>query len=99
MSGFQYDVRAKTMTSTGATGIGQPRARIKAVYFVPGASAGSVSFKDGGSTGTELLKLDTPSNTTGTGCMYGLIPGDGVRFEADPYLTLTNVTSVTFFYG
>lgn len=99
MSGFQFDVKAKTMTSTGATGIGQPRARIKAVYFVPGASAGSVSFKDGGSGGTDLLNFATPANTTGTGCMYALVPGDGVRFEADPYLTLTNVTSVTFFYG
>lgn len=97
--GFQYDVKAKTQTSTGATGIGTPRARIKAVYYLPGASAGSVSFKDGGSSGTELLKFDTPANTTGTGAMYVLIPFDGVRFEADPYLTLTNVTSVTFFYG
>lgn len=99
MSGFQYDVKAKTMTSTGATGVGQPRARIKAVYFVPGNATGSVSFKDGGSGGTELLNFATPANTTGTGCMYALVPGDGVRFEADPYLTLTNVTSVTFFYG
>lgn len=97
--GFQYDVKAKTMTSTGATQIGLPRARIKAVYYVPGASAGSVSFKDGGSGGAELLNLATPANTSGTGSMYVLIPFDGVRFEADPYLTLTNVTSVTFFYG
>lgn len=96
---FQFDVKAKTMTSTGATGIGLPRARIKGVYFLPGASAGSISFKDGGSGGTELLNLATPANTSGTGAMYVLIPNDGVRFEADPYLTLTNVTSVTFFYG
>ncbi len=96
--GFQYDVKAKTMTSTGATGIGLPRARIKAVYALLGASAGSVSFKDGGSGGTELLKFDTPVSSA-TGNMYVLIPNDGVRFEADPYLTLTNVTSVTFFYG
>ena len=97
--GFQFDVKAKTMTSTGATGIGLPRARIKAIYYVPGATAGSVSFKDGGSGGSELINLATPANTTGTGSMYVLIPFDGVRFEADPYLTLTNVTSVTFFYG
>lgn len=97
--GFQYDVRAKNMTATGASGIGTPRARIKGVYYVPGGTAGSVSFKDGGSGGTELLKLDTPANTSGTGAMYVLIPQDGVLFEADPYLTLTNVTSVTFFYG
>ncbi len=97
--GFQYDVKAKTMTSTAATGIGTPRARIKAIYYVPGGTVGSVSFKDGGASGTELINLATPASTTGTGAMYVLIPFDGVRFEADPYLTLTNVTSVTFFYG
>lgn len=96
--GFQYDVKAKTVTSTGASGIGTPRARIKAVYALLGASAGSVSFKDGGSGSTELLKFDTPTSSA-TGYMYVLIPNDGVRFEADPYITLTNVTSVTFFYG
>lgn len=97
--GFQFDVKAKTMTSTGASGIGTPRARIKAIYYVPNGTAGSISFKDGGTGGTELINLATPANTLGTGAMYVLIPGDGVRFEADPYLTLTNVTSVTFFYG
>ena len=97
--GFQYDVKSKNMTATGASGIGTPRARVKSVYIVNGTLAGSVSFKDGGTGGTELIKIDTPANTTGTGSMMILIPSDGVRFEADPYLTLTNVTSVTFFYG
>lgn len=96
--GFQYDVKAKTVTATGASGIGTPRARIKAVYALLGASAGSVSFKDGGALGTEQIKFDTPTSSA-TGYLYVLIPNDGVRFEADPYLTLTNVTSVTFFYG
>jgi hypothetical protein len=96
--GFQYDVKAKTQTSTGATNIGTPRARIKAVYALLGSSTGSVSFKDGGSSGAELLKFDTPANTV-TSFLYALLPSDGVRFEADPYLTLTNVTSVTFIYG
>jgi hypothetical protein len=96
--GFQYDVKAKTMTATGATGIGLPRARIKGVYALLSATAGSVSFTDGGAGGTELLKFDTPVSAA-TGYLYVLIPNDGVRFEADPYLTLTNVSSVTFFYG
>jgi len=96
---FQFDVKSKTMTSTGASGIGTPRARIKAISYFPGGSAGFISFKDGGSCATELINLATPANTSGTGSMSVLIPGDGVRFEADPYLTLTNVTSVTFFYG
>jgi len=96
---MQYDVKAKNMTSTGASGIGVPRARVKSIYIVNGTSTGSVTFKDGGSGGTELIKIDTPANTTGTGSMMILIPGDGVVFLADPYLALTAVTSVTFFYG
>ena len=95
---FQFDVRSKTMTTTGATGIGQPRARIKAIYYVAG-TAGSISFKDGGSGGEEKILLATPASTAGNGSTYVLIPGDGVVFKGDPYLTTTGPTSVTFFYG
>jgi hypothetical protein len=95
---FQFDVRSKTMTTTGATGIGQPRARIKSIYYVAG-TAGSISFKDGGSGGEEKILLATPASTAGNGSTYVLIPGDGVVFKDDPYLTITGPTSVTFFYG
>lgn len=95
---FQYDVRAKTMTSTDATGVGQPRARIKAIYYVAG-TAGSISFKDGGASGEEKILLATPASTAGNGSTYVLIPGDGVVFKDDPYLTISGPTSVTFFYG
>jgi hypothetical protein len=95
---FQFDVRSKTMVATGATGIGQPRARIKSIYYVAG-TAGSISFKDGGSGGEEKILLATPASTAGNGSTYVLIPGDGVVFKDDPYLTITGPTSVTFFYG
>lgn len=95
---FQFDVRSKTMTTTGATGIGQPRARIKAIYYVAG-TAGSISFKDGGSGGEEKILLATPASTAGNGTTYLVIPGDGVVFKDDPYLTITGPTSVTFFFG
>ena len=95
---FQYDVRSKTMTSTEATGVGQPRARIKAIYYVAG-TAGSISFKDGGASGEEKILLATPASTAGNGSTYVLIPGDGVVFKDDPYLTISGPTSVTFFYG
>jgi hypothetical protein len=96
--GFQFDVKAKTMTNTGATGIGLPRARIKSVYFVAG-TAGYISFTDGGSSGTELLRIATPASTAGNGSTSVLIPGDGIVFLGDPYLTISGPTSVTFFYG
>lgn len=95
---FQFDVRSKTMTTTGATGIGLPRARIKSIYYVAG-TAGTISFKDGGSGGEEKILLATPASTAGNGSTYVLIPGDGVVFNNDPYITITGPSSVTFFYG
>ena len=92
----QTDVKAKNVTATGAAGLGG-RTRVKGVYIVPGASAGSVSFKDGSASGTELIKLDTVASATAA--LPILFPENGVLFQGDPYLTLTNVTSVTFFYG
>lgn len=91
------DVKAKTMTATGAADVGGGRTRVKGIYYVAAASAGSISFKDGGASGTELISVATPALATATG--YMLLPSDGVLFQADPYLTITNVTSVTFFYG
>jgi hypothetical protein len=95
---FQFDVKAKTMTETGATGIGIPRARIKAIYYVAG-TAGSISFKDGGAGGEERILLATPASTAGNGSTSIMIPGDGVVFRGDPYLTIDGPSSVTFFYG
>jgi hypothetical protein len=95
---FQFDVKAKTMTETGATGIGIPRARIKAIYYVAG-TAGSISFKDGGAGGEEKILLATPASTAGNGSTSIMIPGDGVVFRGDPYITITGPSSVTFFYG
>lgn len=94
---MQTDVKSKTMTASGASGVGGARTRVKGVYFVAAATAGSISFKDGGAGGTEKLLLATPASATATGFLR--LPGQGVLFEADPYVTLTNVTSLTFFYG
>lgn len=94
---MQTDIKAKNMTATGASGVGGTR--IKGIYFVNGANAGSVSIKDGGSGGTERIKIDAPANTAGTGTTYLPLPDQGVLFRADPYLTITEITSVTFFYG
>lgn len=94
---MQTDIKAKNMTASGVAGIGATR--VKGIYFVNGATAGSVSFKDGGSGGVERIKIDAPANTTGNGTTYLPLPGEGVLFRADPYVTITTVTSVTFFYG
>ena len=93
--GMQTDVKAKNAVGTGALSLGS--CRIKGIYWVCGAAAGSISLKNGGSGATEYIKLDTAAGATLTG--YLLLPGEGVLFQSDPYLTLTNATSVTIFYG
>jgi hypothetical protein len=62
------------------------------------AGAGSVVFKDGGSGGT------TRYDNKHVGFFYltnvhVLIPGQGVLFETDVYADVTDIGSVTIFYG
>lgn len=91
---MQTDVKAKNLTSTAAASVGP--CRIKGVYYACPAGGGSISFKNGGSGGTELIKIDAPAAASSQNV---IIPGEGVLFSDDPYVTITTVASVTFFYG
>ena len=55
-------------------------------------------LKDGGSSGTTLLEVDIPSNSN-PNSFYTLIPGEGIKFSTNVYAALTNVASVTVYYG
>ena len=94
----QTDIKAKYASSTGALSIGGTTQgiRIKGIWVVTPVGAGSVVITDGGSSGPQLIKLDTAAAITND---YLLLPGEGVRFAGDPYVTLSSVTSVTIFYG
>jgi len=99
---MQTDVLASVpLTGTGQftnqtpTALG--RTRIKAVYMVPTASAGSVIFKDGGSGGTVVMTLNTVASATQP--TYVLFPGEGVLFSTNVYGDVTSIGSVTIFYG
>lgn len=86
------DVFAKKVTATGAMGVGS--ARIKSLHYLPVAS-GKIEVRDGGASGTLRLDVDVSATSAGTFDLGGC----GIRFSGDPYVTLTNVTSVTFTYG
>ena len=73
------------------------RVRIKAVYIVPAASAGSVIFKDGGASGTTRMTLNTVGSVTEP--TYLLLPGEGVLFSTSVYVDVTSIGSVMVFYG
>ena len=90
---MQTDVKAVQVTSTN-TAYGAPT-RVKGVT-ISFASAGTVVLKDGGASGTTRLTLNTPAAAE---MFNALLPAEGIRFYTDVYVDVTNVASVTVFYG
>jgi len=91
---MQTDVLSATATADGTMVAGP--ARIKGILLTTTSSAGSVVLKDGGASGTTLLTLNTPAVAE---MFNALLPGEGVRFKTSVYVDVTNVSSVTVFYG
>jgi hypothetical protein len=73
------------------------RARIKSIYIVPAAGAGSVVFKDGGASGTTKFTINTLASSSSPN--YMLLPGEGVLFTTNIYVDVTTIGSVMVFYG
>lgn len=73
------------------------RTRIKGIYAVCGASAGSVAITDG-SGGNTLLTINTPT-VADAGTVYFLVPDQGILAENGLYATVANTASVVLFYG
>jgi hypothetical protein len=99
---MQTDVKASVaLTSTGqfndqnTNALG--RTRVKAIYIIPGASAGSVTLKDGGSGGATVVVINTVASATQP--TYMLFPGQGLLFETNVHGTISNVGSAVVFYG
>ncbi len=91
---MQTDVKSATRTSDG-TMVDQPT-RVKGILLTTTTTAGSVVLKDGGSGGTALITLNTPAVAE---MFNALLPAEGVRFTTDVYVDVTDVSSVTIFYG
>ena len=99
---MQTDVLASAVRTTDGQLLDQAgdtiiRARIKSIYIVPTASAGSVIFKDGGAGGTTRLTVDTVASATQP--TYLLLPGEGLLFSTNIYVDVTNIGFVMVFYG
>lgn len=73
------------------------RTRIKGVYAVCGATAGSVVITDGAS-GATLLTVNTPA-VADAGSIYFLVPDQGILADNGLYATVTNTASTVLFYG
>ena len=94
---MQYDVKSTHLNASGS--IYAARARIKGFSICATAStAGTLLLKDGGSGGTTVIEIDIPSNSN-PNSFYVAVPGEGVLCATNIYATLTNIASVTVFYG
>jgi hypothetical protein len=84
---------AKTAAGTGTLQGG--RTRLKA-FYVQTASSGSpqVVFKNGSSGATLLDMVFNTSDDTQIS-----IPDHGIIFDDECHVTLTNITSITGFFG
>ena len=90
---MQTDVLALSLTESGA--VTNARARVRGLVIEPGASAGSVVIKDGGSSGTTKFTVNT---LAGGETFNVIIPAEGVLCLTSVYATLTNA-KVTVFYA
>lgn len=92
---MQTDVQAVTVSSSNTAYA--TRTRVRGMVIAPGSANGSVTFKDGGSSGTTLMQFSTVANGEPFNV---LIPANGVLFENDVYVALSGTgTAVTVFYG
>jgi hypothetical protein len=89
---MQYDVKAAERTTSGTAVATRTRVKGLVVSF---ATGGTVELKDGGASGTSRFKYTAPA---AAGTTNIVIPGEGILFETDVYVTLSSATA-TVFYG
>jgi hypothetical protein len=93
----QGDVKSTHRNSSGT--VYSQRTRVKGFSVCGVASqTGTLLLRDGGASGPVLIEIDIPSNSN-PNSFYVAIPQQGVLFTTDVYATITNIASVTVFYG
>ena len=90
---MQTDVKATSLAASGDIFAG--RTRVRGMVVEPGASAGSIVIKDGGSGGTTMFTINT---IAGGETFNVIIPAEGVLCQSSAYAALSNA-KVTVFYG
>ena len=89
---MQNDVKAAALSTTGTLYGG--RARVRGIFVVPGAAAGSLVIKDGGASGTTLFTIATVAD----GQPFNvIIPDQGVLASTSVYAAISNVTGSVFY--
>lgn len=99
---MQTDVLASQPLTSAGQALDQAgntigRARVKAIYIVPTASAGEVVLYDGGASGDRKATVKTLASSTAPN--YMLLPGEGLLFQTNIYIAPSAVASTTVIYG
>lgn len=92
---MQYDVLAGLAATNTSTTVAGGRVRVKGLV-ISYAASGTLTIKDGGSGGDTIYSFTAPAEP---GCINILIPGEGILCETDVYVTCSNGTLATVFYG
>lgn len=90
---IQFDVSSAALANAYANTVFNGPTRIKGI-LVNALSNGVVELKDGGSSGTVKFTYTAPGAAES---VYILVPGDGVRCQANLYATTANATAVVFY--
>ena len=94
--GMQTDVKSTYLTADGAIFAGP--CRIKGILISPASTAGSLNIKNGGASGTSVFQSSWPASDTASP-MFIPVPGEGLWCTISAYADVTDLTSVTVFYG
>ena len=91
---MQTDVKSTHLNASGV--IFEGRARVKSAVMCANASVkGTLIISNGTAT---VVELDVPANSNPNSFNL-IIPGEGILCTANVYATITNLASVTIFYG
>jgi hypothetical protein len=94
---MQTDVKSTHLNASGS--VFAARARIKGfVMCATAGQAGTLLLRNGGASGTIVIEVDIPANSN-PNSFYILVPGEGVLCSTNVYASITNLASVTVFYG
>lgn len=92
---MQTDVRAGSAAANTSTTVFNDRTRVRGLLISYAGSA-TVTIKDGGSSGTTRFTFVAPADS---GCVNVVIPGEGILFETNVYVTCPASTTAVVFYG
>ena len=91
----QTDVKAGSAVANDSTTSYNSRTRVRGL-LISYAGAATLTIKDGGSGGTTRFSFTAPADS---GCVNVIVPGEGILFDTNVYVTCSANTTAVVFYG